>query len=136
MPDPNPMKGISRIDQPEKHNHGFFVRLTRRGAVHSAFFSDKSCGGQDKALAAAQQCYQKLLAQFGPPAKRNKYAGPLVLSLGSRLKYSVQPQNPPANDVVWVQCSDRRCLAFLDEQGFWVSLYTRRQITDFVRIID
>jgi hypothetical protein len=60
------MKGISRIDQQEKHNHGFFVRLKRRGKVHSAFFADKSNGGRPAALRAARKHYQKLLKQFGP----------------------------------------------------------------------
>lgn len=44
--------GICRIDQPEKYNHGFFVRLQRRGKIHSAFFFDKMHGGREKALAA------------------------------------------------------------------------------------
>ena len=57
--------GICRIDQPAKHNHGFFVRLQRRGKIHSAFFSDKQHGGQAQALAAAQQHYKKLLAKLG-----------------------------------------------------------------------
>lgn len=57
--------GICRIDQPEKHNHGFFVRLQRKGKIHPAFFSAKKHGGRAPALAAAQPHHQKLLAKFG-----------------------------------------------------------------------
>ena len=57
--------GICRIDQPEKHNHGYFVRLQRNGKIHSAFFPDKRYGGKAQALIAAQQHHQKLLEKFG-----------------------------------------------------------------------
>ena len=62
--------GISRIDQPEKHNHGFFVRVQRQGKIHSAFFTDFKHGGRAQALAAAQQYHRKLLAKLGPPKRR------------------------------------------------------------------
>jgi hypothetical protein len=52
--------GISRIDQPEKHTHGFFVRLSRKGKRHSGFFSDKRLGGRAHALKAAQKYYREL----------------------------------------------------------------------------
>jgi hypothetical protein len=63
---PSKTPGISRIDQPHKHNHGFFVRLQRRGKTHSAFFADKQHGGRRKALKAAKAHYRKLLRKFGP----------------------------------------------------------------------
>jgi len=43
--------GICRIDQPEKRNHGFFVRVMRQGKIHSAFFTDLKHGGKAGALA-------------------------------------------------------------------------------------
>jgi hypothetical protein len=46
MNTPSSTPGICRIDQPEKYNHGFFVRLQRNGKIHSTFFSDKNHGGQ------------------------------------------------------------------------------------------
>lgn len=52
---PSVTPGICRIDQPHKHNHGFFVRVQRVGKIHSAFFSDKKHGGRAPALAAAQK---------------------------------------------------------------------------------
>src|ERR1035437_925008 len=67
MNTPSSTPGICRIDQPAKHNHGFFVRVQRRGKIHSAFFTDCSHGGRKQALAAAQQHRRKLLAKLGPP---------------------------------------------------------------------
>jgi hypothetical protein len=64
--------GISRIDQKAKHNHGFFVRLQRRGKTHSAFFTDKKHGSRKRALAAAQKYYRKLLAKLGPPLRTQR----------------------------------------------------------------
>jgi hypothetical protein len=46
--------GISRIDQPEKHNHGYYVRITRDGHTSAKFFSDKSSGGKRAALRLAK----------------------------------------------------------------------------------
>lgn len=46
-------KGISRIDQPEKHTHGWYVRVRYAGNQVAKFFPDKLNGGQRKALAAA-----------------------------------------------------------------------------------
>jgi len=62
--------GISRIDQPEKHNHGFFVRVQRSGKMHTAFFTDLKLGGRRRALAAAQRHHRKLLKQFKPMTRR------------------------------------------------------------------
>jgi len=64
--------GISRIDQPAKRTHGFFVRLRRRGKIHSAFFTDQKYGGKKRALAVAQKHYRKLLAKLGPPVKTQR----------------------------------------------------------------
>lgn len=64
---PSKTPGISRIDQPEKHNHGFFVRLQRRGKLHSAFFTDIKFGGRKPALAAAQKYYRQLRRKLGEP---------------------------------------------------------------------
>lgn len=72
MKTPSLTPGICRIDQPAKHNHGFFVRLARRGKIHSAFFSDKKHGGQKSALAAAQTHYQDLRKKLGEPKSRSR----------------------------------------------------------------
>lgn len=69
---PSSTPGICRIDQPAKHNHGFFVRLQRNGKIHSAFFTDRKHGGEAQALAAAQQHQQKLLDRFGLPKQLSR----------------------------------------------------------------
>lgn len=72
MNTPSRTPGICRIDQPAKHNHGFFVRLQRRGKIHSAFFSDMMHGGWAKALAAAKRHYRRLRAELGPPPQMSR----------------------------------------------------------------
>lgn len=67
------LKGISRIDQPDKHNHGWFVRVTRNGKTFSMFFADKKHGGKAKALSAAKKGYETLRAQH-PPMSRKDFA--------------------------------------------------------------
>jgi hypothetical protein len=66
-------KGISRIDQPDKHNHGWFIRVTRNGKTHSMFCADKKHGGKSKALAEAKKCYKKLREKY-PPMSRKDFA--------------------------------------------------------------
>jgi hypothetical protein len=66
--------GICRIDQPSKRTHGFFVRIQRKGKIHSAFFPDFTNGGRKAALAAAQQHYRKLKSKLGPPPQADRRA--------------------------------------------------------------
>jgi hypothetical protein len=61
--------GICRIDQPSHRTHGFFVRLSRQGKIHSAFFSDKRHGGREQAFAAAQAHREELAARLGRPVR-------------------------------------------------------------------
>ncbi len=56
--------GITRIDQPEKKNHGFYVRITHRGQTHQKYFPDKSSGGKNKALKLAKTFRDELLAKM------------------------------------------------------------------------
>jgi hypothetical protein len=63
--------GISRIDQPEKRTHGFFVRLRRKGKMFTGFFGDKSHGGRDQALEAAQVYYQKLVKKHEAATRKD-----------------------------------------------------------------
>jgi hypothetical protein len=69
---PSKTPGISRIDQPSHRTHGFFVRVSRSGKIHSAFFSDKKHNGQEQALAAAQAHYLKLREKLELPAQRSR----------------------------------------------------------------
>ena len=43
--------------------------------------------------------------------------------------------DPKQKDLVWVQCKEFRCLAYLDEAGKWINFYTGKKLTDFVKII-
>ena len=64
MTDPRPNYGITRIDQPEKKNHGFYVRITHRGKNFQKYFPDKSLGGKPKALKAAKAFRDSLLKKM------------------------------------------------------------------------
>jgi hypothetical protein len=135
MQKPNPMKGISRIDQPEKRTHGYFVRLARAGKTHSAFFPDKTHGGQEQALAAAQEHYQKLLAKFGPVGKSLNRQW---MDEAINTKPHARPKRPDYLDAArmkWVQCHGFRCLAFLDATGQWVNFYTGKALTGPLKLI-
>ena len=70
MTDPRPTYGITRIDQPEKKNHGFYVRITHRGKSHQKYFPDKSLGGKPKALKAAK-LYRDALLDKMPKYKQD-----------------------------------------------------------------
>lgn len=69
----SPSFGISRIDQPEKKNHGFYVRITHRGKTTQKFFPDKSNGGKAKALKAAKAFRDKAFAKL-PKSRREAAA--------------------------------------------------------------
>lgn len=66
VPPPRPMYGVSRIDQPEKKNHGWYVRVTYKGKTEQKFFADKSNGGKSKALKAAQGHRDHLVTLLPP----------------------------------------------------------------------
>jgi len=72
MSQTSPIPGITRIDQPSRRTHGFFVRLCRLGKTYSAFFSDKKFGGQERALAVSKKYYLKLKKLLGVPPKQSR----------------------------------------------------------------
>jgi len=43
--------------------------------------------------------------------------------------------DPNRKVLVWVQCKEYRCLAYLDATGKWINFYTGKKLTDFVKII-
>lgn len=134
---PKSTPGISRIDQPEKHNHGYFVRLYRWGKSHSAFFSDKKHGGKANALAAAQKHHLKLLAKFGR-AKMTLSRRWAVKAVGGNPAFRPKDKPQPAMTSlpVWVQCKGYRCLAYQNPAGKWMNFYTDRRLADFVKLIE
>ena len=64
-----PNYGISRIDQPDKKNHGYYVRITHNGKTQQKYFPDKACGSKTKALKLAQEFRDKIVKKL-PKAKR------------------------------------------------------------------
>ena len=64
MPAPRSNYGITRIDQPEKKNHGYYVRITHKGKSYQKYFPDKSSGGKGKALTAAKEYRDALLKKM------------------------------------------------------------------------
>jgi hypothetical protein len=72
MSKPSKTPGVCRIDQPSHRTHGFFVRLQRKGKIHSAFFTDQMHGGRAQALAAAQKHHRKLAAKLGTPVQMSR----------------------------------------------------------------
>ena len=67
------MYGISRIDQAEKKNHGWYVRVTFKGKTDQKFFADKAHGTKPKALKMAQDHRDQLVTQL-PPARQEAAA--------------------------------------------------------------
>jgi len=67
------MYGISRIDQPEKKIHGWYVRVTYKGKTEQKFFADKAHGTKPKALKMAQE-HRDHLVTLLPPARQEAAA--------------------------------------------------------------
>ncbi|MFA5906212.1 MAG: hypothetical protein WC836_19945, partial [Desulfobacula sp.] len=58
------IKNISRIDKDEKSTHAWFVTVQRKGKVIRRMFSDVALGGKKKALKAAIEFRNKVLADI------------------------------------------------------------------------
>lgn len=64
--------GISRVDYPQRHTVGYYVRIRRNGTGYSQFFSDKAYGTKKKAEKAAKDYEKVLLAWLDEHAKPRK----------------------------------------------------------------
>ena len=135
MPPSNRMKGISRIDQPEKHTHGFFVRMARQGKTHSAFFSDKTIGGRDQALAAAEAHYQQLLKTYGAPRRPFRLPDVEEAINTGRNRKRESPSGLTIEQMSRVQCHGFRCIAYQDVKGRWINFYTGKLLHGLVKVI-
>lgn len=60
-------KHVSRIDQPEKNNHGWYVRIRRNGVTTSKFFRDTKYGTRTKAMKAAIVFRDELMHNLSLP---------------------------------------------------------------------
>ncbi len=66
--------GITRIDQDEKKNHGYYVRLGPKGHHFVKYFADKINGGRRKALDLAR-AYRAEVIPLLPPGYMDSLAG-------------------------------------------------------------
>ncbi len=76
------MYGVCRIDQPEKKNHGWYVRISYQSKTELKFFADKAHGGRAVALKAAQ-AHRDHLVKMLPPARQEAAARPRRRLVGS-----------------------------------------------------
>lgn len=60
-------KGISRIDQPQKRHHGWYVRVRLGSAARSKFFNDQKCSGRAAALQSAVEWRNRIEQELGKP---------------------------------------------------------------------
>lgn len=68
-------KSISRIDQPHKKHHGWYVRVTWLQDTYSKFFSDKQHGGKSSALKEAVDYRNQVEAELGKPRSEGLVLG-------------------------------------------------------------
>lgn len=75
-----PSSGISRIDQPERRTHGYFVRVgyrrTSKGyrPSHTSFFGDATHGGKKQAWEAAEAWLKKTRRSLAAPKAKKTAA--------------------------------------------------------------
>jgi len=75
------LKNISRIDS--KNTHGWYVRIYLNGKVFAAkLFSDKICGGKDKALkyAVLYRDHNQMVADLQRSTTRRKIRKPFFIN--------------------------------------------------------
>lgn len=106
-------KSISRIDQPEKRNHGWYVRVYFRGKMYSKFFNDRHHGGPEAALEEAVQYRNELEKEIGKPrserfvvrvSPRNQSG---MIGVSRRMKKSGHKGRPEGYDVFEVTWSPK-----------------------------
>jgi hypothetical protein len=67
---------ITRIDQVENHNHGWYVRMTFRGEKRVKWFPDNQYGGIEESLQAALTYRAQAERELGKPHTTRRVAGP------------------------------------------------------------
>lgn len=60
-------KNVSRIDQPQRNTHGWYVRVSFNGERRVKFFSDASHGGREEALTRAVEFRNESEKELGKP---------------------------------------------------------------------
>ena len=99
---------ISRIDQPHKHNHGYFVRITRNHKTESKFFPDKSNGGKRAALRAAKEYHTQLQGWAESQKKKRTKPGARNTSGIVGVNRAVNKTGEEYWQAAWVDSNGRR----------------------------
>ncbi len=68
------LAGITRMDY--EYTHGWAVRYRIKKNTHSKLFSDRKLGGKRKALLAAKEYYQEMLAKYPKPSRKERALTP------------------------------------------------------------
>jgi hypothetical protein len=114
MSTPRPTYGITRIDQPDKKNHGFYVRITHEGERYQKYFPDKSNGGKTKALNAAKAYRDGILAklprskQEAASRKKRRIKKSGVTGVTHVVSKSVKGKNYDYWQAAWVDTTNKR----------------------------
>jgi hypothetical protein len=77
--------GITRVDHEPSRTHAWRVTIQRQGKVHVGHFSDGVYGGKSKALTAAKQFRDDVVAKH-PPLSRKEYCS--ILRRNNRSGYA------------------------------------------------
>ena len=95
-------KGISRIDNPKRNSHGWYVRVRFKGENYSKFFSDSVHGGTDRALHKAVRYSNKLELDIGKPrTDRTLIVTPTCNDTGVIGVKRAMKDSSPVYDVTW-----------------------------------
>jgi hypothetical protein len=49
--------------------------------------------------------------------------------------HTTEKSHPDHKDLVWVQCQEHRCMAYMGAAGKWINFYTGKKLKDFVNVI-
>jgi hypothetical protein len=49
--------------------------------------------------------------------------------------HPTEKSHTDCKDLVWVQCEEHRCMAYLDAAGKWINFYTDKKVDGFVKVI-
>ncbi|MDF1811477.1 MAG: AP2 domain-containing protein [Verrucomicrobiales bacterium] len=114
MSTPRPNYGITRIDQEDKKNHGYYVRITHKGKRYQKYFPDKSNGGKSKALRAAKEYRDDILAklpkykQEAASRKKRQIKKSGITGVTHVVSKSVKGKNYDYWQAAWVDTTNKR----------------------------
>lgn len=96
-------KSICRIDQPKKHHHGWYVRVTWNKQTQSKFFSDSQYNGKAEALKEAVTYRNQTEQEMGKPRSERLVIGkPRRSNTGVRgVRRIKTTQNKRGKEYVW-----------------------------------